>query len=151
MGGRSTSWFTVAQQKALMKERSKKLLAKWKIWLPLFVGCACLTAFLLFKFVDQLPERELARDFLLGNTKVREYFGTLKEVSYDAENAAKVSFGRRRREGIYPFKIKGTKNSGVIRVSWHSEGSGINFTVDMLELLEPWKNPVVIWSRKKHK
>lgn len=122
-----------------------KLMSKWK-WIVLgFFVCAFAMAFLIFMFVDQLPERGLAEDFLRTNQKIREYFGDIEDVSYNKQDAANVSFGRGKREGMHSFSIKSSKKSGNVRVHWHSEGSGINFTVDSVELIERGKKPTVIW------
>ncbi len=111
--------------------------------------CAVVVPILSWRFVDQLPERDLARDFVLANQRLQRFFGIIESVSYSREAGGSVAFKQGRREGHYCFKVEGGSLSGTIKVRWHSEGSGVNFTVETVELLEPWKSsPEVIWSRQ---
>ena len=128
----------------MVGRKIEKLISKWKWILVIFLACAFFVSFLIFKFVDQLPEKKLAEDFVRNNQKIQNYFGLLEFVS-EGDGGSNASYKRDRLEGYYSFRIKGAKKSGEVRISWHSEGSGINFKVDSIELLEPWKSPVLIW------
>jgi hypothetical protein len=86
--------------------------------------------------------------FLWNNQKIQNYFGLLEFLS-DGDGGSSISYKRDKLEGYYSFKVKGAKKSGEVSISWYSEGSGINFKVNSIELHEPWKNPVLIWSSEQ--
>lgn len=132
----------------MVGQKFEKLIYKWKWILVLFLACAFFVSFMIFKFVDQLPEKKLAEDFVRNNQKIQNYFGLLEFVS-DGDGGSSVSYKKDRLEGYYSFRVKGAKKSGEVRISWYSEGSGINFKVNSIELHDPWKNPVLIWSSEQ--
>jgi len=106
-----------------------------------------LISLLLHIFIDRIPERKLARRFILNNQEIQEQFGKIISVKYGG-NGAYVRGTYGKKEGKYSFTIKGTIKKGVVAVRWHSEGSGIGFRVESIELLENWKQPVIIWQSK---
>ena len=130
-------------------QKFEKLISKWKWILVLSLACAVFVSFIIFKFVDQLPEKKLAEDFVRNNRKIQNYFGLLEFVSNgDGGSGVRYEFDG-TREGYYSFRIGGRKKSGQVVVRWYSEGSGINFKVNSIELHEPWKNPVLIWTSEQ--
>jgi len=107
--------------------------------------CGLMAALLIHIFLDRLPERDLARKFILNNEAIEEQFGEVISIKYGG-SGARVSYGDGEREGVYSFTIKGTKKEGIVKVRWYSEGSGIGFGVERIELVENWKQSVTIWS-----
>lgn len=100
---------------------------------------------LLHVLINRLPERDLARKFILCNGVIEEQFGKVISIKYRG-GGSHVSYEFGKREGAYCFTIKGTMKEGVVRVQWYSEGSGVGFGVERIELLEDWKQAVTIWS-----
>lgn len=131
----------------MTKNRNKKFALKW-FWLLLFISVVAgvIALLLVHTLLDELPEKELAKEFLWTNPKVKAYFGEVLSVSSGmAGSRVRYEFDG-TREGYYSFRIEGRKKSGQVRVRWYSEGSGTNFTVHSVELLEPGKQPLGIWA-----
>jgi len=125
------------------------LLSKWGIIIGLGIcGCAIVASLLGYWFVDQLPERQLVENYLRGNPTIKNEFGNILSISYGGDGSG-VSFRSGGLEGYYSYIVKGEKKSGVVRVSWQSRGKGVDLVVKSIELLEPWKDPVVIWPDKE--
>lgn len=124
---------------------NKKKISMWcKITLFCLIG-GLPVALLIYIFVDRIPERDLAREFILNNKEIQNQFGEVISIKYGGDGSY-VSFKNGKKEGEYSFTIKGTLTEGVVRVQWHSEGSGIGFRVERIELIEAKKQPVEIWS-----
>ncbi len=122
---------------------------RYKLLLIIMVVAAIVTPVLVYKFVYDIPERELARDYILTSQAIESNFGKVLSVKR-GRSSDRVSHSITGRvEGYYTFLVEGEVNAGEIRVRWHSEGSGEDFTVESMELLEPWKDSVTIWSADK--
>ncbi|MHC4694592.1 MAG: hypothetical protein ACYS67_17775 [Planctomycetota bacterium] len=133
-----------------MTKNNKKFALKW-FWLLLFISVVggVIALLLVHTFLDKLPEKELAKEFLRTNPEIKVYFGEVLSVS-SGTAGSRVTYGfDGTRVGYYSFRIGGRKKSGQVVVRWYSEGSGINFKVNSIELHEPGKNPVLIWSSEQ--
>ena len=124
---------------------TKKKISIWSKFALFYLICGLLVALSLHILVNRLPERDMARNFILNNEAIEEQFGKVISIKYGG-NGSHVSYRFREREGEYSFTIKGTKKEGVVCVRWQSEGSGIGFGVERIEFLENWKQAVTIWS-----
>jgi hypothetical protein len=133
----------------MVGQKFEKFISKWKWILVLSLGCAIFVSFMIFKYVDQLPEKKLAEDFVRTNPEIKAYFGEVLSVSSGTAGSRITYEFDGTREGYYSFRIGGRKKSGQVVVRWYSEGSGINFQANSIELHEPWKNPVLIWSSEQ--
>lgn len=119
---------------------------RYKLLLIIIIIGAVVTPVLLFKFAYNIPEEELARDYILASQVIQSRFGKVLLVKRGV-SGAKVSYSYTGRvEGFYTFSVKGEINAGEIRIRWHSKGSGEGFTVESMELLEPWEDSVTLWS-----
>jgi len=128
--------------------RIKKNIPMWLKFALFCIACSLTISFLIYKFIDRIPERNLSHRFLLNNQEIQEQFGNVISVKYGG-NGSHVSYKDGRMEGSYSFTIKGTIKEGVVCIQWHSEGSGSGFKVESIELLEAWKQPVIIWSSEE--
>ncbi len=128
----------------MISVKDNKYFKKWKWFILLFIVCALIVSLCNYIFVYKGPERELAKTFALANAKVQSEFGEL--LSIESIRSAKISYKQNKHEGNYTFNINGNKKSGAIRIRWHSMGEGVDFTVESIELLEPLKDPMIIWT-----
>ncbi len=133
----------------MISVKNNKYFKKWKWFILLFIICGLIVSLSLYIFVDKVPERELAENFVLMNKRIQAEFG--EPLSVESIISAEVSYKWKRREGEYTFYIKGGKKTGTIRVRWHSKGKGVDFAVKSIELLEPLKVPRVIWPSNQTK
>jgi len=136
----------------MTKNRNKKFALKW-FWLILIISVVAgvVALLLVHTFLDKLPEKELVKEFLRTNPEIKAYFGEVLSVS-SGTAGSRVTYefdGTGAREGYYSFRIGGRNKSGQVVVRWYSEGSGINFKVNSIELREPRKNRVLIWSSEQ--
>jgi len=127
--------------------KNNKYFKKWKWFILLFIICAIIVSLLNYIFVHKAPEKELVKNFVLANTNIQSEFG--EPLSIESIRSAKISYKQNKHEGNYAFNIKGSKKSGAIRIRWQSKGEGADFTVDSIELIENWKDPVVLWPPKE--
>jgi len=132
----------------MQKHRSERSIYKWKRILLVLLASVVLVPVLIIKFVNRIPEKKLARNFLLQNEVIETLFGPVISMT-DGTNGSSVSYSKSILEGYYSFYIEGKKKSGQVVIQWHSKGSGIGFGVDTVEFLEPFKEPVLIWSSKQ--
>ena len=136
-----------------MNPRKSEIIAfaikRYKLLLVIFVVAAIVTSVIIFRFAYNIPEEELARDYILTSQVIQSRFGKVLLVKRGV-SGAKVSYSYTGRvEGSYTFVVEGEVNTGEIRIRWHSKGSGEDFTAESMELLEPWKDSVTIWSADK--
>ncbi len=132
--------------KSLVNKTLIKIVAKkWKAVIVIVIAGAIFMAVLISKLVYELPERNLAEEFLYTNQKVQDYFGTLKYVA-DGESGSSVTYQKDGLKGYYTFNIEGEKASGEVEISWHSKREGSDFVVESIGLLLPGKRPKVLWS-----
>ena len=124
---------------------TKKKISMWSKFAIFCLIGGLPIALLLHVLINRLPERDLARKFILNNEAIEEQFGKVISIKYRGSGSY-VSYEFGKREGAYCFIIKGTKKEGVVQVQWYSEGSGIGFGVERIELVENWKQSVTIWS-----
>ncbi len=133
-----------------MNPRKSKIVTfaikRYKLLLAVAVVIIIFVAVSIHIFVDKIPERELARNYILTSEDIHLIFGEVLSVKA-GDGGACVSYSITGRvEGYYSFKVKGEIRNGEVRIAWHSKGAGEDFAVDIVELLEPWKDPIVIWS-----
>ena len=114
-----------------------KKIQKWLIVIFLLIAMSCAFGYLLYRLIYRLPETKLARDFLFENKSVLEEFGTPKEIRFSSKYEQRVSWLKNGPVGEYTFVVKGSQKEGLVRIHWHSQGSGTGFKVDGIEILEP--------------
>jgi len=96
-------------------------------------------AFLISGVLNQRPEIELSKKFLVTCKPIADYFGQPLTISYKSEGAKIFfSFSDKSVEGRYRFAVSGSKESGMVEVSWRS-GDDNYFQVKRVELLRDWK------------
>jgi hypothetical protein len=127
----------------------KELLTNRKAILFFFL-CAFIVAILIYLFVQKIPEKNLAKEFLINNQKIIEMFGSVNSIS-DGTNSSRVFYTSDKTYGFYSFRIAGNKMRGEVLIHWSSKGSGVDFKVDKIEIVEPRKDPLVIWNSEKMK
>jgi len=73
------------------------------------------------------PEAEQCKAFVLKNAEVQNFFGTIKSVTVRF-----VGSGRTEKQnaiwGYYSFVVKGSKQTGEIRVEWNMHGINADVT-----------------------
>ena len=114
----------------------------------LILGLVCTVfgigiTFIATKGLDDRPEKEMVRSFLLSNSTVVDRFGSPITVTYTQQGAS-VSYGAYGIAGRYRFRIDGSNMSGVVEIQWanHPEHG---FWVDSIELLNPPEKPEHLW------
>jgi hypothetical protein len=130
----------------MVKSTDSKRVWKW-IWPLLFISVPCgVTALVLVHvFLDTLPEKDLAKDFLRENPRAIAFFGEVLSVSRGNAGSRVTSQLDGRREGHYCFWVEGTKRSGEVFVYWTSKGSGSDFKVNKVEFYQRGKGHITIW------
>jgi hypothetical protein len=132
----------------MVESTQSKRVWNW-VWplLPIGVLICLAVALLIYFYVDRLPEKELAKEFLRTNANMIDYFGEVLSIS-SGTSGARVSyrFNERERQGYYSFHIKGTTRAGEVVIDWTSEGSGRSFTVDKVYVFARGKGPIVLWA-----
>ncbi len=122
---------------------------RYKLLLVVAVVIMIFVAVSIHLFVDKIPERELARNYILTSEDIQLIFGKVLSVA-PGDSGASVDYSFTGRvEGFYTFKVKGEVRNGEVRIQWHSKGSGTDFAVETVELLERWKDPVTIWPSEE--
>ena len=117
----------------------------------LIIGLVCIVigivvAFFVSATVDQRPEKELSKIFLQSSQIIGDLFGQPLTIAYKPEGSGVSFFGDGKLEGKYRFVVKGSKESGIVKVLWRSE-SKENFQVDRVELLKRGAKPELIWQK----
>lgn len=106
-----------------------------------FFGAAI--ALLVSKLIEERPERELARLFLLSNSVVLERFGDPITVA-GASTGASVAFHADKTTGRFRYFVDGAKTSGWVRVQWMNSADH-GFRVDGIDLLNSPEKPIGLW------
>lgn len=118
-----------------------------KAWILLScvcIGLGAVIAILVYKLIEERPEKVLIQTFLLSSPEVVERFGAPLSVTYTPEGAA-VEFHADKVRGKYRFAISGSKISGVVRVHWITD---VNHAcrVESIDLLNSPEVPERIWE-----
>lgn len=131
----------------------KLSVSQWVVVLSCIVVVAVVVTMLLTKLVQQRPEVELSREFLVQHSDIFVGLGRVKSITYRRQAASRVSFKREKIEGFYSFTIRGDANEASVRVFWDNSRSGDDFRVIRVEQLNKGKTPIPLWpegERARH-
>ena len=131
-----------------MKHRLLILSGKYKrllISLSVVIAVILLLNLFVIISVDYRAENIEVCNLVKSATCITNVVGEINHISY-RRNRSRIAFFGKQINGIYNYDVTGSIKSGVvIRVYWSGESANTGVSIDRIELLEPWKKPLVLY------
>ena len=118
----------------------------------MFLGLALFVAAWAFRFsfsklIYKPEEVEQCKVFVINNANIQHFFGTIKTIKLRFSGGGRSVSTKEGTSGSCSFRIKGSKQKGIVKVKWRkSDGKIIVTQLSMRECLASTR---ILWPESK--
>ena len=113
------------------------------------VGIAVIACYLIIVriFIFDHPEIEQCKTFLLDNTAIRFFFGTIESIEVKLIGSGKDVSSKKGTSGYYSFRLKGSNRKANVKVLWRLSNGKVEVT--QVSMRTGFAGTVILWPESE--